>query len=906
MKKLFTSLILLAVGVMVAQATVKVGGSLPNASTGAFTVSSGSAVLSGSTLTLTNAVINAGSNPGIESDVDGLTIVIKGNCEITGTNRGLYLKNNTTLRTSTASTLTIDNSTQSVYGAIKVENGATLLAEWLHIDIKAQMYGFSGLGNETLKLQCCEVKINLTSPGSTHSCIYGFSSFGTNANYWANGESYNTSKKELYIGSALATSCSLKPELTIGKFIVNTHNSYTFDGGSDGGLTAGSIKYDNSSKTLTFDNATFKSPGNTPVVTNNYVDGLTIKLTGKNTLSLTATNSGSCIQIHKPTTISGEGYTSTYKNTLTAFLPLYMAGGNQLTIDNAYLVLNGTNYGISGSSSNNSSNKTLTINKSYVEIYNSNEFNMATIKDFHACVLTDCEVNASKCPNICFRASAKGFADMSGTLTKKSVYISVPSTWYDVYVLGKKLNSLNASNVAVDGLTSGKISWDNSTQKLTLNQVTLTAPDDNTEQGIKMKPSTNVSEIVLEGENSITTVGDAIRIYGDGTISGSGELYATSTSEGALSMFAANSKASLTLNCKTVKAKGKRFGFWGNSQSCTSNLILKNGNGKAWYVFNGETASVGYATDIQMPTGVKGIDFYKDNVKGTAGCYFDDRYVRQNGGSIVKGSDVICGYIDYDYGITVAGVPVTDCNKEGIGSKYITSGGATAVTYNNSTNTLTLDGATITIPSDGGNAIRFRGNDAMTLNVTGNCNLNSSSIYSSVIYFNYVKEGLNGTIKGSGKLTVSNDATTNNIIAPSQGTLILDNIDMEVSNNIVGWTDNKSELLVRLTTSGKKITVNGTVSTLKSVVLDEGTMITEPSSATFSSSKHGIVNSSGNLASPVVFVDYETAGIDGIETDANAEVIGIFDAQGRQLNEMQPGLNIIRMSDGTSRKVMVK
>jgi predicted RecA/RadA family phage recombinase len=94
MKKLFTSLILLAVGVMVAQATVKVGGSLPNASTGAFTVSSGSAVLSGKTLTLTNAVINAGSNPGIESDVDGLTIVIKGNCEITGTNRGLYLKNN--------------------------------------------------------------------------------------------------------------------------------------------------------------------------------------------------------------------------------------------------------------------------------------------------------------------------------------------------------------------------------------------------------------------------------------------------------------------------------------------------------------------------------------------------------------------------------------------------------------------------------------------------------------------------------------------------------------------------------------------------------------------------------------------------------------------------------------------
>ncbi len=32
----------------------------------------------------------------------------------------------------------------------------------------------------------------------------------------------------------------------------------------------------------------------------------------------------------------------------------------------------------------------------------------------------------------------------------------------------------------------------------------------------------------------------------------------------------------------------------------------------------------------------------------------------------------------------------------------------------------------------------------------------------------------------------------------------------------------------------------------------------------------------------------------------------IYDVQGRQLNELQPGINIIRYSNGTARKVLVK
>ena len=46
---------------------------------------------------------------------------------------------------------------------------------------------------------------------------------------------------------------------------------------------------------------------------------------------------------------------------------------------------------------------------------------------------------------------------------------------------------------------------------------------------------------------------------------------------------------------------------------------------------------------------------------------------------------------------------------------------------------------------------------------------------------------------------------------------------------------------------------------------------------------------------------------DGVATvaanDANATVVAIYDANGRQLTEMQSGLNIVKMSDGTVRKL---
>ena len=42
------------------------------------------------------------------------------------------------------------------------------------------------------------------------------------------------------------------------------------------------------------------------------------------------------------------------------------------------------------------------------------------------------------------------------------------------------------------------------------------------------------------------------------------------------------------------------------------------------------------------------------------------------------------------------------------------------------------------------------------------------------------------------------------------------------------------------------------------------------------------------------------------DTEKEAEIIGIYDLNGTKKQSMQRGLNIIRMSDGTTRKIAIK
>jgi len=54
-----------------------------------------------------------------------------------------------------------------------------------------------------------------------------------------------------------------------------------------------------------------------------------------------------------------------------------------------------------------------------------------------------------------------------------------------------------------------------------------------------------------------------------------------------------------------------------------------------------------------------------------------------------------------------------------------------------------------------------------------------------------------------------------------------------------------------------------------------------------------------------VLITHDT-GIQGVNSDSNAAVIGIYSVDGKVLSTPQQGINILRMSDGTVRKVLVK
>ncbi len=53
-------------------------------------------------------------------------------------------------------------------------------------------------------------------------------------------------------------------------------------------------------------------------------------------------------------------------------------------------------------------------------------------------------------------------------------------------------------------------------------------------------------------------------------------------------------------------------------------------------------------------------------------------------------------------------------------------------------------------------------------------------------------------------------------------------------------------------------------------------------------------------------VNWESSGILDIEIDKLTGNEQIYDAQGKKQNSIKKGLNIIRMGDGTTRKVVVK
>ena len=504
-------------------------------------------------------------------------------------------------------------------------------------------------------------------------------------------------------------------------------------------------------------------------------------------------------------------------------------------------------------------------------------------------------LNSTTCPNICFRKALKGFGTVS-EITKDVVNIAPAATSYDVKVLGQQVNEYNYKNFAVDGLTTGSVTYDKNNKVLKLNNVKIVAPTDNSEAGVWTR-ITGI-QVTLAGKDTIIANGNAVHFELDGELNGDGKLMATSKNKHGL--YFNNKYMTIKVN-NTVRFKGKQNGYDGAMASGEELRLEKAGNNSDYY-FSGDSHAMWRMVNLVLTD----MDFYYSSNYGTPACYFDksgsNGTIMQNGGTIVSGDkevnfyNISSNYPRYD--LYIAGTQVTGCNKYAVGSKYITAGGTTAVVYNTNSKTLTLNNATITNMGENMNALENSGIDALTINVVGdNTLMTERSGWNS----NNTSVNLRGntTITGNGTLNVKGVGplfvTNGNTLTIKDAKKVV--VESDIRSNS---ESSKAELVVDNSNVEAKY-----VYYFKSITWLNGSLA-EPVNGKFDPTSTYIVDANGNHASRVVFIDQAATAIDAVEVDRDAGIRDIYDASGRQTQNARSGLNIIRMSDGTVRKVMVK
>lgn len=852
---------------------------------------------SGNKLTLTNATINSGSQVAIESSIENLTIEINGVCTINSGNDAIAVSGNTTIDgvyMTNHGTLNITTTGQT--GAAIWAKGVKLRLYNLYLTAQGEEYCiYGGIGNNygTIDMSCLEMTTNIKS--GSNGAVSGFSSarFGTDA-YLVNGD-FNSSQRAICSNSTSSTKLSTvqtRGALYVGGIIVRCAGTST-DNLNPSAKTAGTISFSYSDKTLTLDNVTYS--GSKRFIDNYKIDGLKVVVKGTNTIS----NSGN-FSIRSNRAFSMEGATASYTDNKLKISDCFSAiyendynneGGHTLLLKNLTLDLTATSEAAIGAATNGST--ALSVENCKITASSASDY--GAIAGMKSCQLTGCSVNTQETP-VCFNAAKKGFADISQTLAKK-VVIGVPTTTYDIYVLDEQLNNLNANNVVVDGLTEGTISYSNSDKTLTLNDVELTSTATDV-KGIKVGVENAI--INLKGANAITTDGDALFLTNKGvTMTGSIGIFRSTGQDG----LSTNAGCGITLNGSDITFEGKRYGLYGGG-GISEVMTLKGSDNNGMYYFKGGQKTIHNLTNLKL----EGVDFwYSSGTQQTPGCYWDPKQetVCQNGGTVLK-DWVAIAYIEKSYGITIGDVEITDCNAGAVGSKDILAG---TVSYNAALGRLTLDGAKIVttnserFPSCIFNTknypyVKGDGVNDLTIYVKSDSELSSDKWSAINLWQNTTIEA-----NGNAKLTLS--GTKGDIFGNMDATITLKDINIDAAGYF-GASSSNGKLNIDLKTADRRIQVKNGIYDWQTINLND-TKILEPTGAKLKSDNTAIVTSNGSTkAMNVVLGDKNATGIEGIEADTDVKVIGIYDAEGRRLNEMQPGVNILRMSDDTTRKVIKK
>jgi len=875
MKKLFTLLVLLVGGLTGVQADeLYVAGTSVDLTKSGYVTGSG---ISGKVyynhtekrLDLTDATISAPAGyPGISADVSPGSMDFR-----------IYLKGTNTITTVDKVSIRVDNNVMFCGdGTLNITG-----------------HEISTFGNPTITVYACRLKVETTADNAIRgNAEYG--GFKLVVRYygalWLKSKSkvvsdMNSLTKEndavVLSGSETGKELMIGNDyrLSIGGKKVTPFNRDNF---KEDVVTAGTVSLALSSTlepTLTLNNATIASAGS--IIDYRSSKNLTIKLTG----SSTASNGGTYRGLDfgtiggGPVTIKGSGLSDKLTVTKASY---GCVSRNTLTVKDCTLDLTST-YGMTFQ---NVGSLTVDNAKLHSKASASSGYavqELPSVKYLNGCMETQ--------PSYAYYNTSKsGIIDDNGLVKE----VTIEPT-YGVMVCGQMLTkAMGSSAFAVTGKgISGGVTYLPAENVLVLNDAKLQYC------GYKGGDVGNIMVFECNGDQSVTgsTFPEfSIRVDGSNEINDKESEYAGAAvwSQNDLYFYGSGR---LNMNSNSgIKVYGTEkwidfhMGAGGEliDESYNRGIYGVNDDLKLIFSENGATYRFkGVVNNCMVGIGSVKMGSYAVQAP-TGATYNSSLKTFAKSGTAVKNEWLVFGSTATNYGLEIGGKAVTSINaNDPLGNG--------AFTYNNTTKTLDVNESS----TPGGiNAITNKEVVDLTINFKKTLTLKGGGGGGAIVAYKAT------TITSSSTGLIALSAGNTGVNAVQGATVTISGVNMQIKDASFGLNGHSGS--ANLIVKSSNIDIVSTSSAIRGftgITLDN-CYYSSPVGAQY---KNGyLMESNGTTIAKKATIAVGASAIGDVltDSDANAEITGIYDAQGRQLQEMQPGVNILRMSNGTTKKVIKK
>ncbi len=434
-------------------------------------------------------------------------------------------------------------------------------------------------------------------------------------------------------------------------------------------------------------------------------------------------------------------------------------------------------------------------------------------------------------------------------------YIAI-NRGYGIFINAKDVTKDNKDDVLGDG----KVSYNPSTKTLNLKGVNLSTSIAN------LHVFTPIT-INLTGANTLSATGAsaAMEIYANTTITGSKDAtLAVNTNSNGYSGIAVD-QADLTIkDCDVSISSPKGLGIKGKWS-----ILDKTLAGTSTLTLNNASLVINNSSQFDCILCLKNVTLTDCYYSNPTGAKFDP-----NTGEIRNGLLDIKGKLEISrgYGLSVGGTAITKDN-----CADLTGDGK--IKYDPTTNTLTLNNASI---GTEGNGIEAKTNRRLTINLIGYNSV--ASLRSYALYNNNNETGITITSSSNGNLSLNGG---NGGSYQEAGELNISNCTVNV-NGIYAKEGGNYNFI---TFENANVTSNSLYGAIKGMdyIYLYSCYVSEPTGAEFDFGKGGYV--SGSKLCDKVVIKAGTSAIDGVTINANDNAPA-YDLRGAKVNKSYRGIVI--------------